>query len=86
MPLTCLKVDRSFVRELPETEEDRAIVRAIVALANSMNYHVTAEGVETEEQVKRLRELGCSSLQGYYFSRPLPPEDVPALLLRQPRD
>ncbi len=80
MPLTRLKVDRSFVRELPETEEDRAIVRAIVALANSMNYEVTAEGVETEEQVRRLREMGCNSLQGYFFSKPISPEEIPALL------
>ena len=82
MPLTRLKVDRSFVRELPETEEDRAIVRAIVALANSMSYEVTAEGVETDEQVKRLRELGCDSLQGYFFSRPMPPEEISALLAK----
>lgn len=75
-PIEELKIDQSFLVELPENPEDTAIVRAIIALAKSLDLSVTAEGVEKIEQVKYLAENGCDLLQGYHFSRPLPYEDV----------
>lgn len=70
-PLTRLKIDRSFVRNLCSDQEDEAVVRAIVYLAESFGLEVTAEGVEREDQRQRLRELGCECAQGYLFGRPM---------------
>lgn len=69
-----LKIDQAFVREVHCQEESVAIVRAILALAAALGLEVVAEGVETEVQVRALRELGCTRLQGYYFARPAPAE------------
>ena len=80
MPLNNLKVDRSFVKGLPHDEENFAIVRAILSLAKSLGFSVTAEGVETSEQSQVLRNLACDTLQGYYFSRPVPAAEISALL------
>ncbi len=74
-----LKIDRSFVRELPDSADAVTIVRAIASLAASMGLNVVAEGVETPGQLAQLRELGCHRLQGYLFSRPLNPDELPAL-------
>ncbi len=76
-----IKVDRSFVTELPGGEGSIAIVRAIVGLARAMKTRVTAEGVETFEQLMFLAEEGCNEAQGYLFSRPLPPEQALTLAL-----
>jgi diguanylate cyclase (GGDEF)-like protein/PAS domain S-box-containing protein len=80
MPLSNLKVDRSFVSGLPDDVENLAIVRAILAMADSLGLSVTAEGVETLQQAQTLRGMECGSLQGYYFSRPVPPAEIPFLL------
>ena len=80
MPLNNLKVDRSFVSGLPHDEENHAIVRAILAMAGTLGLSVTAEGVETLEQARALKALACDSLQGYFFSKPVPAGDIPALL------
>lgn len=80
LPLNSLKVDRSFVRDLPEDKENLAIVEAIIALAKSLRFQVTAEGVENPDQVKSLISLGCDRLQGYYYSHPLPADTVFPLL------
>ena len=72
MPATELKIDRGFVRDLPQSTEDTAIVTAIVALARSLHLSVIAEGVETPEQRDQLAKLGCDSLQGYLLGRPMP--------------
>ena len=66
-----LKIDRSFVKTLGGSDGSSAIVRAIVELARAMRMKVTAEGVETAEDFERMRELGCDTIQGYLFGRPL---------------
>jgi diguanylate cyclase (GGDEF)-like protein len=70
--LHSLKIDRMFVRDVPQRCQDTAIVRAIVELAHALELHVTAEGVETAEQHDALRQLGCDSMQGFLFARPMP--------------
>lgn len=67
-----IKIDRSFVQTIPSTAEDRAIVRAIIFMAHAIGAKVVAEGVESEEVGRLLRELGCDEAQGYYFARPGP--------------
>ena len=79
-PIDTLKIDRSFVRDVINIREDAAITTAIIALAQSLELQVVAEGVETEEQSEFLRKKGCHLMQGYLFSRPLPPEQLTALL------
>jgi diguanylate cyclase (GGDEF)-like protein len=71
-PLSRLKIDQSFVRDLCTNSEGAAVVRTIIYLAHSFGLDVTAEGIEREEQRMRLRELGCESGQGYLFGRPVP--------------
>ena len=80
LPANALKIDKSFVRGLGEDVEDTTIVRMVVELAHTLGMEVIAEGVETEEQAALLADTGCDKAQGYRFSRPLPPEDVPGFL------
>jgi EAL domain-containing protein (putative c-di-GMP-specific phosphodiesterase class I) len=70
-PIDTLKIDRSFVMQMMENEENLAIVRTIVALAQNLGMDVVAEGVETEDQLMLLRKLECENGQGYLFSTPL---------------
>jgi diguanylate cyclase (GGDEF)-like protein len=79
--LHALKIDRMFVRDVPKLRQDTAIVRAIVELAHALELHVTAEGVETAEQHEALRALGCDSMQGFLFARPMPGEAMRERLL-----
>jgi len=74
LPMSRLKIDRSFVKDLPGQEHSRAIVNAIVALAHELGLEVTAEGVETQPQADYLIQHGCDVLQGYLFARPIPSE------------
>ena len=75
-----VKIDQSFVRNLTIAADDAAIVRAIIAMSKSLGLNVVAEGVEHAAQSKMLTELGCDHLQGYYFSRPIPAEEVDAYI------
>jgi diguanylate cyclase (GGDEF)-like protein/PAS domain S-box-containing protein len=81
-PIDTLKVDRSFIRDLPADAEDKAITEAIIAMGKSLNLTVVAEGVETQEQQSFLQDHACDEMQGYFFSKPIP-GDAFADLLRQ---
>ncbi len=80
LPIDSIKVDRSFVRQITQCDESKAIVRAIVAMANSLDLQVIAEGVETEDQLSAVAKAGCHFIQGYLFSRPLSVETLSGLL------
>jgi len=79
-PISTLKIDRSFVIGLPYEENDCAIARAIVTMAQQLRQEIVAEGVETAEQMAFLRELGCDQLQGYLFSQPVPAAEFATML------
>jgi len=79
-PISTLKIDRAFVVGLPHEENDCAIARAIVTMAQQLRQEIVAEGVETTEQMNFLRELGCDQLQGYLFSQPVPATDFERML------
>ena len=79
LPIGTLKIDRSFVQQMVDSQESRAIVRAIIAMAKSLELRVVAEGVETEDQLHALARAGCEVAQGYFFARPLDHSSVSAL-------
>ena len=82
LPIDRLKIDRSFVRDMPHDENDVAIARAIIAMSRSLGLQITAEGIETETQAQFLHQLGCDGGQGYLFSRPLNALDASSLVRR----
>jgi EAL domain-containing protein (putative c-di-GMP-specific phosphodiesterase class I) len=79
-PIHTVKVDRSFIKDIPADSGDMKIARAIIAMAHALGLKVVAEGVENAEQLGALRALRCDSAQGYFLFRPLPREEVPAVL------
>jgi diguanylate cyclase (GGDEF)-like protein/PAS domain S-box-containing protein len=79
-PIDTLKVDRSFIRNLQQDSEDRAITKAIIAMGKTLSLTVVAEGVETQEQEDFLREHICDEMQGFYFSKPIEPDQFGDLL------
>ncbi len=85
LPIDTLKIDRSFVQNIPGDADDAAIALAILAMARSLGIRVVAEGVETAEQLAFLRRHGCDAMQGYFFSKPLPADELGALLRKTGR-
>lgn len=81
-PVDLLKIDRSFVRNMTERQDDAVITRAVISLAHSLGIRVVAEGVETEAQLALLRRQACDLIQGYLVSRPVPAEELPEVLAR----
>lgn len=80
LPVSEIKIDKSFVLNLAKSEEDRILVRSTIDLGHNLGLSVTAEGVEDEQSVGFLTEYGCDVLQGYHIARPLPPEELEAFL------
>ncbi|MBU1217229.1 EAL domain-containing protein [bacterium] len=80
LPLNKLKIDRSFIKDLPQDDEDAAITKAIIALGKSLNLTLIAEGVETEEQRDFLVINGCANIQGFFYSPPLTADKITLLL------
>lgn len=76
LPAEVLKIDQSFVQDILDDPKDLAIVTAVVTAGRMLGYEVVAEGVETEDQMRLLIQMGCSHLQGYHLSHPMPPEEV----------
>jgi EAL domain-containing protein (putative c-di-GMP-specific phosphodiesterase class I) len=81
-----LKIDKSFIREVDSSSKDAAIATAIIAMGNSLNLNVIAEGVETQSQLDFLKFNNCDQVQGYLFCRPMPPDELIELLLKNRSD
>jgi EAL domain-containing protein (putative c-di-GMP-specific phosphodiesterase class I) len=79
LPLSILKIDRSFVTGVAEDPDSRAIVRTVLSLADALGLHTVAEGIETPEQADALAELGCEYGQGYLWSPAVSADDLPGL-------
>jgi EAL domain-containing protein (putative c-di-GMP-specific phosphodiesterase class I) len=79
-PIDTIKIDRSFVRDLPDDSEDKAIARAIIGMGKALGMTIVAEGVETTEQQTFLRDHACDEMQGFLFSKPVLPEQLADLL------
>ena len=80
-PISTLKIDRTFITEMPHSREDVAIVDAILALSGSLGLSTVAEGIENREQARFLRNAGCHRFQGFFFARPMAAEQFAALVL-----
>ncbi len=83
-PIDTIKIDRSFVRDLPDDSEDVAIAQAIISMGKALGMTIVAEGVETSEQQQFLRAHACDEMQGFLFSKPLPPRELAELLKSMP--
>ena len=75
-PIDTLKIDQTFVRDVVTSSDDAAITRAMIAMGQSLNLRIVAEGVETAEQLAFLSQERCTEFQGFFFGRPLPPEEM----------
>lgn len=76
LPVDVLKVDQSFVREIEHNQNSKAIAKAIISMAHSLNLRVVAEGVETKAQLEFFKDNNCELIQGYYFSKPLSKDEA----------
>src|SRR5690554_638281 len=72
LPVDCLKIDRSFIKDVTENENDAAITRSIIDMAKQLKLSIIAEGVETEAQAQFIRQAGVEFMQGFYLARPMP--------------
>ena len=81
LPVSEIKIDRSFVMNMDEDEDDATIVRSTIDLGRNLGLTVVAEGVESRSIWDRLRELGCTVAQGYFLTRPVPPEELTGWLI-----
>jgi EAL domain-containing protein (putative c-di-GMP-specific phosphodiesterase class I) len=79
-PIDTIKIDRSFVRDLPDDSEDKAIAQAIISMGKALGMTIVAEGVETVGQEAFLRDHACDEMQGFLFSKPVPPAQLEDLL------
>jgi EAL domain-containing protein (putative c-di-GMP-specific phosphodiesterase class I) len=79
-PIDTIKIDRSFVRDLPTNSEDKAIAQAIIGMGKALGLTIVAEGVETNEQDEFLRKNSCDEIQGFLYSKPVPADKIAALL------
>lgn len=79
-PITVLKIDRTFIKDIHENPDDAALVNAIISMAKSLNLKTVAEGVEEQEQLDMLKEKACEYVQGYYYSKPLASADFNGFL------
>lgn len=79
-PFDTIKIDKSFIDGITNNPVDMAIIRAIVFIANQLNINVVAEGVEYQDQIRALNEMGCDTIQGYYFSKPVQPDKISIIL------
>jgi EAL domain-containing protein (putative c-di-GMP-specific phosphodiesterase class I) len=84
LPVNEIKIDRSFVMNMTESDNDAVIVRSTIDLARNLNLQVVAEGVETEQAWDKLNQLGCTLAQGYYLTRPVPADELTQWLRRRP--
>jgi len=80
MPVSAVKIDKSFIREIANDTADQAIVRALVDMGEAIGFKLVAEGVETEEQQQLVQALGCHLIQGFYYSKPIPATEVPDVI------
>lgn len=80
LPIQKLKIDQSFISDIPRSSNDVAIARSIIAIGHALELKVTAEGVETEEQTEFLKSENCDVLQGYYLGRPVSAEEFEKIL------
>jgi EAL domain-containing protein (putative c-di-GMP-specific phosphodiesterase class I) len=84
-PIDSLKIDRSFVSEVANDQQHALLAQAVISLGHSLRLKVVAEGVETAEQLDFLRHHGCDEVQGYFFSKPVPPDEFTRMLARWPK-
>ena len=83
LPIDVLKMDRGFIKNVENSEKDKQMISLIMGIAKNLDIPVIAEGVETEEQIRLLKSLGCANVQGFYFSRPLHPYDFESAYLKK---
>lgn len=81
-PVNCLKIDQAFIRQISTVGDDTILLAAMISMARNLKLRVIAEGVETLEEVKFLRTHGCGEAQGFYFGRPMPPDEFATLLTK----
>jgi EAL domain-containing protein (putative c-di-GMP-specific phosphodiesterase class I) len=83
IPIDILKIDMSFVRSMEKHEKNKRMVELIIDIAKFLKVPCVAEGVETESQLRTLREMGCDVIQGYFFSKPVDPEHFAKFILKE---